>query len=103
MGILPCLRRILKDSVQVWHPKEEIGVLANQETVKYVVTAQTVKVAGHQERQYSCKLFVGKWEVVEVKGGSGSEEVKTMAAERAVKILKAKKEKSDIDNMVHEM
>lgn len=92
MGILPYMRRILKDGVQVWHPKEEIGVLADIETVKYVIGRRKVEGSqGEEERKYWCKVLVGEVEVVTMEGGVSKGEVKTKAAELAVKILKERK------------
>lgn len=92
MGILPYLRRILKhEGFQVWHPKEELGVLADSETVKYVLDTRKLPESGDgAEREYLCKVLVGDREVVEVGGGS-KEEVKIKAAAMAVDILKARK------------
>lgn len=97
MGILPYMRRILRDGVQVWHPKEEIGVLANTETVKYVIERRKVEVADGEGREYWCKVFVGEEEVVEMGGGVSKEEVKTKAAELAVRILKGRKSDGAVD------
>jgi dsRNA-specific ribonuclease len=92
MGILAYLRRILRDGVQVWHPKEEIGVLADTETVTYVIDRR--KTEGEEEgREYWCKILIGEVEVVEMGGGVTKEEVKTKAAEAAVRLLKERKGK----------
>jgi dsRNA-specific ribonuclease/ERCC4-related helicase len=92
MGILPYMRRILKEKVQIWHPREEIGVLAHTKTVKYVVEKRMVEGSEQGEGSvFWCKIFVGEREVVEMGGGISSEEVKTKAAERAVQILNTRK------------
>ena len=92
MGILPYMRRILQDKVQTWHPKEEIGILAKTETVRYVIDKRVVDEPEEGERrQYYCKIFIGEEEVVEVGGGVSKEEIKTKAAERAVQLLKDRK------------
>ena len=93
MGILPYLRRILKDGVQVWHPKEEIGVLADTETVTYVIDRREKKEDGEVGKEYWCKILVGEVVVVEMGGGVTKEEVKTKAAEAAVRLLRERKEK----------
>lgn len=90
MGILPYFRRILKDDVHIMHPKEELGMLADTESVRYVISSRSGDV--NEDREYLCTVFVGDVEIVEVCGGVGPEEVKTKAAEMAVKILKARKE-----------
>ena len=98
MGILPYMRRILKEKVQIWHPKEEIGVLAETEAVKYVIERRKVESSEDEEgREYLCKVFVGDEEIVEMGGGVSKEEVKTKAAERAVQVLKARKLKRSND------
>ena len=89
MGILPYLRRILRDDVHILHPKEEIGQLADSETVKYKLCNKLNEATG--EREYLCKLLVGERDVVEVDGGVSKMEVQTKAAEMAVEILKAEK------------
>ena len=106
MGMLPYLRRILKDQVHVLHPKEEIGMLADTESVKYVIAMRKNTSLEGETREYLCKVYVGDEEVVEVDGGVSKEEVKTKAAEIAVRVLKARKEESgcsekatDVDGM----
>ncbi len=90
MGILPYFRRILKDGVHILHPKEELGMLADTESVRYVISS-TVEEA-NENREYSCAVFVGDVEVVQVCDGVSPEEVKTKAAEMAVNLLKRRKE-----------
>ncbi|KAE9375393.1 P-loop containing nucleoside triphosphate hydrolase protein [Stipitochalara longipes BDJ] len=89
MGILPYFRRILKDKVETIHPKGELGILADSETVRYVISS-TIDELGESE-EYLCAVFVGDAHIVEVRGGISSEEVKTKAAEMAVKTIKARK------------
>jgi dsRNA-specific ribonuclease len=91
MGILPYFRRILRDGVQVWHPKEEIGVLADTETVTYVIERRKNDDGEDESRGYWCKILIGRVEIVEVGGGVSKEEVKTKAAEAAVRLLNERK------------
>ena len=70
------------------HPKEELGILADVETVKYVIGLDKKIVENGEKRVYTCEVFVGENLIVTVLDGSGREEVKTKAAEAAVKILK---------------
>jgi dsRNA-specific ribonuclease len=73
-------------------PKEELGVLADTESVKYVIERRKLKdLEDGEGREYWCKVFVGEDEVVEASGEFSKEEVKTKAAERAVIVLKAGK------------
>jgi dsRNA-specific ribonuclease len=101
MGILPYMRRIIKERVHVWHPKEELGVWADTERVKYVLEWESrlgeegedeEEEEEMKERGYVCTVFVGERDVVRVDGGVSKEEVKTKAAERAIAILKMEKE-----------
>lgn len=85
-GILPYMRRILADLVHVLHPKEELGQLAVARTVNYVVD---VREGPGGEREYLCKVVIGEECVAEVGGGVSREEVKTRAAEEAVRLMKA--------------
>lgn len=86
MGILPYFRRILRDDVHILHPKEELGILADAESVRYVISSRERK--GEEGKEYLCTVFVGDVEVVEIDDGVDKEEVKTKAAEMAVKTLK---------------
>jgi dsRNA-specific ribonuclease len=88
MGILPYLRRVIRDDVHTLHPKEELGILADVETVKYVIGLEKEVIENVERRAYTCEVFVGEQSIVLVTDGSGREEVKTKAAEAAVKILK---------------
>ncbi len=88
MGILPYLRRVIREGVHNMHPKEELGILADMETVKYVIRLDKKLVENVEKRVYTCEVFVGKNLIVTVNDGSGREEVKTKAAEAAVKVLK---------------
>jgi len=89
VGILSYFRRILKDKVEILHPKEELGMLADSETVKYVISS---RIGGRDaSTEYLCTVFVGDTRIIEIDGGVSSEEVKTKAAEMAGKSMKARK------------
>jgi dsRNA-specific ribonuclease len=88
MGITPYLRRVIRDGVHIMHPKEELGILADVETVKYVIGLDKKIVENGEKRVYTCEVLVGENLIATVLDGSGREEVKTKAAEAAVKILK---------------
>jgi dsRNA-specific ribonuclease len=98
MGILGYLRRILREGVHIWHPKEELGLVADVERIRYVleVGKRVDKGDGGDNgvgNEYKCTIFVGEREIVSVSGGLSKEEVKTKAAELAVAIMKAGKER----------
>lgn len=96
MGILPYLDRILKDGVHVLHPKEELGMLADDQTVKYVMEKEQIEkedtdaVAEQEQRQYACTVFVGEKCIVSLTSNMDKSILQTMAAEKAVEILKAR-------------
>lgn len=95
-GILKYMDRLLRDEVHVQHPKEELGMWANTETVTYELEMKgSEESAG--EREYFCKVFVGKREVVEVRGGVNKEEVKTKGATEALRILREEKRRGAED------
>ena len=103
-GILGWVEIALKNEGRIWHPKEELRVLARNEKVRYLVWIEKVDdciavsfgdpanvgeenlVLG--KGRYRCKLFVGEREICSVQGWNGIE-VETAAAEEAVRILKA--------------
>lgn len=93
LGLTNYLKRALSGEMELLHPKEEIGQLANMETVEYDVTKEAVE-EGNEEQgiRLNCTLRIGKREVVSVGGGLNRIEVETRAADEAVKILKAKME-----------
>jgi dsRNA-specific ribonuclease len=87
-GILRYLKRFIRENVHVLHPKEELGHLADKESVHYAIEARD---AENGERRLSCKVLVGQRLVVELNNGVGREEIKTRAAEAAVKLLRNRK------------
>lgn len=100
MGMMKYMRRILAEGVHILHPKEELGMLADSETVKYVIESRKGAEGGIE---YLCAIWVGKERVCGVEGGVGKVEVKTKAAERAVEIMKGRrreeKEKEERERM----
>ncbi|MCJ1389575.1 Dicer-like protein 2 [Xylographa bjoerkii] len=89
LGILPYVDRALDIGIHVMHPKEELGIVAGNETVKYEVV-----ILGDDEEEpegtpgYMCKVSVGQREAAVVFGARTRFEAETRAAEEAVKILK---------------
>lgn len=86
-GLLPYLERILRDEVHALHPKEELGILADRRTLRYAVDARETENGG---REFFCKVFIEDECVADVSGGVTKEEVKTHAAEVAVRALKGR-------------
>jgi hypothetical protein len=103
MGILPYMHRILKEGIHVLHPKEELGILADTERVKYIVDLEKRRDKDESRTdegpEFLCKIEIGEGErrrgVVSVGGGVGKDEIMTKAAEEAVRILKAPKEEEN--------
>ncbi|ROT43265.1 RNase3 domain-containing protein [Sodiomyces alkalinus F11] len=115
-GILGVLDRLISDGVHVLHPKEELGRLADQEKVKYIVTGvdgsddEGNGVMDENEgvvpgvlsafggKNWQCRIMVGTRCVVELDGGVSREEVETKAAEVAVKVLVEEKKQRAAKN-----
>ncbi|KAL7941039.1 P-loop containing nucleoside triphosphate hydrolase protein [Trichoderma barbatum] len=89
-GLLKYLDRLLRDEVHVQHPKEELGKWANTETVTYELDMKDSE-KGAGEKEFFCKVIIGKREVIQVRGGINKEEVKTKAATEALKLLAEEK------------
>lgn len=85
MGMLRYLHRIVQDRVHVLNPREEIGILADDQEVKYDVQVQKMD-DGRDE--WSCTLFVGETHVFGATRGGSDDEVRTRAAEIAVSSLR---------------
>lgn len=85
-GVLPYLRRLLRDEVHVLHPKEELGRLADRERVEYVVTEMEGEKG--EGREWACEVKIGGRPVVCVGNCLFKEEAKVTAATRACEILK---------------
>jgi dsRNA-specific ribonuclease len=84
VGILPYMRRLLRDKVNVLHPKEELGRRARNGKVDYVVEARETEDG---EREFFCRITVGERVMAEVAGGMNGEEARTRAAEEAIRRL----------------
>ncbi|RYP68014.1 hypothetical protein DL771_006937 [Monosporascus sp. 5C6A] len=81
-GILPYLRRLLADRVDVTHPKNKLGELAasDQKEVAYEIELRR-RADGDGSKEWVCRVFVGDEFLVEVGGGVSREEVVTKAAD----------------------
>ncbi|CAL3972823.1 unnamed protein product [Diplocarpon coronariae] len=94
IGIFAVMRRLLDDDVQVLNPKEELGMLADSQTVKYVLSKPAAVLDGDETarpRGLGCAVFVGERRVVDVQHGVSIVEVETRCAEEALRILKREK------------
>ncbi|KAI0449605.1 RNase3 domain-containing protein [Xylaria acuta] len=85
IGILPYLRRILSDNVNIQHPKGKLGELAGRGGKRVRYETEVRIEAGAKE--FFCKVFVDEQFVVEANGGVNHEEVTTKAADEAYHIL----------------
>lgn len=85
LGMMPYLVRILRDSVHVQHPKEELTKLSFAEKVIYNVERVPTQDDGADLR---CTILIGNRQVAEVDGGLTPEEIETKAATAAVALLR---------------
>jgi len=70
VGILPLMRRLLRDQVHLLHPKEELGRLAVSERVEYYVYSRRVgSDAREEEEEEEVVVYVGSG------GGGGGGDV----------------------------
>ncbi|KAI4224392.1 MAG: hypothetical protein L6R36_004692 [Xanthoria steineri] len=88
LGVMGYLRRLMEGGVALYHPKEELGQLANTESVTYEIFRGQGGDAGGKESRLGCVVWVGEREVARVGDGLCVLEVETRAAEEAVRILK---------------
>ena len=93
VGILEYLERVLKEGLHMTHPKEELGVIAGNDKIKYEVWVVEADDEGGrggvEERGYACRLWVGEREACVLGGGRTRIEIETLAAEEAIRVLKA--------------
>lgn len=66
-------------------------MLADTETVKYVIRDRKAEGDEAVGVEYLCTILIGDTEIVSVEGGVSRDEVRTKAAEEAVRILKLRK------------
>lgn len=81
LGLLTYLRRILKEYLDILHPKNRLGEIAGDRTVEYVLG-----IEGESDG-YSCTVKVGGKSIVTVLNGSSQNEVMTRAANTAIELL----------------
>ncbi len=78
MGLLPYLRRMLRDKVDVVHPKEHLQTVAGGKAVRYEV---------NKEQRWKCAVFVDECLVAEVEDGVAEEQLYLEAAVKATATL----------------
>ena len=88
LGVLPYVDRALDSGIAMLHPKEELGIVAGNETVKYEVVVIDGKDEQEGKPGYKCKVSVSQHEVAVVFGARTRIEAETRAAEEAVKSIK---------------
>ena len=89
LGILDCLERILCDNVDCLHPKERLGHLAVERSVKYIrVKDKSKSISAGMSTLYECQVKVGGEDVGEVVQGLTRLNAETIAAWRANEILR---------------
>ncbi|KAH7407652.1 RNase3 domain-containing protein [Cadophora sp. MPI-SDFR-AT-0126] len=81
MGIVKYLHRIIRERVNLLHPREELGLLAGGEEVVYELHASEMEDGKTRKR---CEVFVGGDLIYEGDHGKCNDEAKTIAAEGAI-------------------
>lgn len=87
LGVMGYLRRLLQGGVVFYHPKEELGQLADTESVRYEVFREE-----GEEKRLGCVVWIGERDVARVGDGVSVSEVETRAAEEAGRVLKAERD-----------
>lgn len=95
-GITQYLERILKDKIDVLHPKSRLGELVGRKEGKKEKGANKVKYTIGKEEEgnfgYRCNVSIGDVVFEEIREGLTRDEVTTRAADVAVQALVASKE-----------
>ena len=84
-GILPYLDRALDEDLHVKHPKEELGIVAGNDKVRYEVE-NIIEDGEGVDKGYRCKVFIAEREISVVGGAASRIEAETKAAEQAIKL-----------------
>ncbi|KAL9100638.1 MAG: hypothetical protein Q9163_004008 [Psora crenata] len=83
-GLMAYLHRVLSVPVELWHPKEELGRLSNQDRIEYVMGRE----GEEGEQCLTCAISVGGRDVARVSEGLSAMECQTRAAEAACRVLR---------------
>lgn len=86
LGIFKHMDWILNDHVDTLSPKERVGILADQEAVKY--ESARSEIGGR--KRFTCTLTMGEEAIVTVTDCSSKEEAEVKAAYKACKVLEAR-------------
>ena len=73
LGLMPYLGRVLNSDIAVLHPKEELGHLAGQDTVRYVLGKEGEEE--EREERLTCTVIVGERPILRVGDGLSTMEV----------------------------
>ncbi|KAI0591579.1 Dicer-dimer multi-domain protein [Pyrenophora tritici-repentis] len=89
LGIISCLERILRDGVDCLHPKERLGILAVDKSVKYARVTSNLKSEGARdsgvpEKGYKVQVKIGGKDVGGVVEGVKRLQAETIAAWKAI-------------------
>jgi hypothetical protein len=90
LNILPRLRRLIQDNVDIMHPKTRLGELAGDRKVAYfsdVLSANT----------HRCIIRLDGQQIGEAQNGFCKQEAVIKAAEHAIMILRSDQKNSTID------
>jgi dsRNA-specific ribonuclease len=87
LGILDCLERLLRDSVDCLHPKERLGRLAVERKVQYVRVVDENMMDKGGDKLYRCQVKVGGENIGGVVEGLKRLNAETIAAWKAIGIL----------------
>jgi dsRNA-specific ribonuclease len=82
LGIFKHMERILDDHVDTLSPKERMGIIADQEAVRYVNSREQDGM-----KRFTCAVVVGERSVATVVDCGSKEEAEVKAAYKACKIL----------------
>ncbi|KAK5661479.1 hypothetical protein OQA88_11383 [Cercophora sp. LCS_1] len=102
-ALMPLMRRLQSGNVHLYHPKEELGWLAGNQTVRYDVEERVLEGEDDEQiREYGCQVKVGDALVAEIWGAANKEEARCMAADEAVTAIKLPKLSKDGDVLMED-
>lgn len=97
LGVMEYLKRAMNGEFALLHPKEELGILADREKVKYVTAKEADEDGEEEDRKIlTSAVWVGEREIAKVTGGVSVMDVETRVADEAIRILK--EERGSMEN-----